>query len=446
MTPRPLTVAVIGAGPAGIATAGTLAQGGARVDLLERLPVPFGLVRYGVAPDRPLPGAIRDPLHAVLDRRDVRLLTGVDVGTDVDLDLLRTVYDAVVLATGAADDAPLPVPGVDLPGSFGASAFVSWYSAHPDAPTGWPLDAEHVAVVGAGNVALDVARMLSVQADDLAHTEVPDHVREALAASRVTDVHVLARRGPAEAAFSPQSLRALDEVPGVDVTVDPADLVVDRSSEQLMKTSASRRTILSTLQEWSGRAERGAPRRVHLHLMQVPVSIDGAHRVEGVTVERTRHLVNGTVEGTGLLTRYPVGQVYRAVGYAPAAVPGVPVGPGGRVVHQQGRVLDGLGAPVPGLYLSGWAKRGPVGLVGATTADAVRTAQTLLADLEDLPRHGDDDDPLGRLRLGAAQQVDGWDGWLRVDAHERALGAERGRARTKVHGRSSLTRVASGGV
>ncbi|MGX1934573.1 FAD-dependent oxidoreductase [Microbacterium resistens] len=445
---RPLNVAVVGAGPAGVFTADILRQQPfpTRVDLFERLPVPFGLVRYGVAPDHPRIKAIIDSLHAVLDRRDIRLVAGVDVGTDIGIDRLRAAYDAVILTTGADDDAPLPIPGVDLPGSFGASAFVSWYDAHPDAAREWPLDAEHVAVIGAGNVALDVTRMLAKHADDLLSTEIPDHVHEGLRRSRITDVHVFARRGPAEAAFSPLELRELGEVADVDVIVDPADMVFDRSSEELMKSSNQRRIVARTIREWSERdpATRTASRRIHLHFMQAPVRLDGTDRVEGITVERTRHLVNGTVEGTGELRHYPVGQVYRAVGYASSPVPGVPFDPvRRRIPNDQGRVLDSAGTPIPGLYVSGWIKRGPVGLIGSTKSDSLQTVSQLVADLERRPLDGPDRDPLPPLREAAGVTAVDWDGWLRVDAHERALGAERGRERIKVADRGELRDIAA---
>jgi ferredoxin--NADP+ reductase len=442
----PLTIAVVGAGPAGVFTADLLAQQApdARVDLFERLPVPFGLVRYGVAPDHPRIKAIVDSLHAVLDRRDIRLVAGIEVGSDVSVQQLRDAYDAVVLTTGADDDAPLPIPGIDLPGSFGASAFVSWYDAHPDAPTDWPLDSAQVGVIGAGNVALDITRILAKHADDLLSTDIPDHVHDGLKASQVTDVHLFARRGPAEAAFSPLELRELSEVPDVDVIVDPADMVFDRSSEALIASSNQRRVVARTLTDWSERDRSAftASRRIHLHFMQAPVEVTGTSRVEGLTVQRTRHLVNGTVEGTGELRHYPLGQVYRAVGYASTPLADVPFNSVRRLIpNDKGAVVDTSGKTIPGLYVSGWIKRGPVGLIGSTKSDSLQTVTRLLEDSKSWQKRGDGDLLPGLLEASGKVTVD-WDGWLRIDAHERSLGALHGRERVKVHSAAQLTQLA----
>jgi ferredoxin--NADP+ reductase len=448
MSSRLLNVAVVGAGPAGVFTADILTQQSVptRVDLFERLPVPFGLVRYGIAPVHPRITAIIDSLHAVLDRGDIRLVAGIEIGTDLSVDQLRSAYDAVILATGANDDAPLPIPGIHLRGSFGASAFVSWYDAHPDAPRDWTFDAAHVAVVGAGNVALDVARILAKHAHDLLATEIPDHVYNALSASQITDVHVFARRGPAEVAFSSLELRELDEIPDVDIVVDPADMVFDRSSDELMKSSNQRRILGRTIREWSERDPTllTASRRIHLHFMQAPIRVDGTDRVEGITVERTRHLVNGTVEGTGQFRHYALGQVYRAVGYASTPVPGVPFDKARRrIPNNQGRVLNERGVPIPGLYVSGWIKRGPVGLIGSTKSDSLHTVSSVVSDIGLAPLPGRDSDPFPTLLDRAGLRRIDWAGWLRVDQHERALGAERGRARIKIPNRELLTQLAS---
>lgn len=447
MQSRPLSVAVVGAGPAGVFTADILKQQGIpiQVDMFERLPVPFGLVRYGVAPDHPRIKAIIDSLHQILDRGDIRLVAGIDVGNDISMDQLRNAYDAVVLTTGANDDAALAIPGIELPGSFGASSFVSWYDAHPDVAPEWPLDAEQVAVIGAGNVALDITRMLVKRADDLLPTEIPDHVYDALASSRITDVHLFARRGPAEAQFSPLELRELDEVPDVDVIVDPEDMILDRSSQALIASSNQRRLVAGTLQKWSERdpARLTASRRIHLHFMQAPMLLEGFNQVESITMERTRHLVNGTVEGTGELRRYPVRQVYRAIGYASSPVPGVPFDhTERRIPNAKGRVLGSDGTPVPGLYVSGWIKRGPIGLIGSTKSDSLQTVAQLMEDMQRIDLMGATHDPLPSLLEKTSAREIGWDGWLRVDEHERGLGAERNRDRIKVFSREDLTSIA----
>ena len=449
MTQRPVNVAVIGAGPAGIFTADALLQQAVptRVDLFEKLPTPFGLVRYGVAPDSPQSSTLVESLHAILARRDIRLVAGIDVGTDITLERLRQAYDAVVVSTGASVDAPLHIPGIGLSGSFGASEFVAWYNAHPDARARWDFDSEHVAVFGAGNVAVDVSRILAKGADDLRHTEVPDHVYAGLRASRVTDVHLFARRGPAEAAFSVAELRELDGLSDVDLIVDPADLIIDRSSEHLMAAFRQRRMVVETLREWAARDRSSltAARRVHLHFMQAPIRVHGGERVQGITVERTRHLVNGTVEGTGSFRHYAVGQVYRAIGYASVPIAGVPFSRSERrVPNLLGRVLDLDGGIIHALYVAGWAKRGPVGLVGFSRSDAFQTVSQIVSDFEAPLLEGPDDDPLpGLLNECGVQAVD-WDGWLRVDQHERAAGAQSGRPRVKLADPQRLSDVAHG--
>jgi ferredoxin--NADP+ reductase len=446
MSPRPFTVAVVGAGPAGIYTSDFLQRSELqpKVDLFERLPVPFGLVRYGVAPDHPRIKGVVDSLHTVLEQRTIRFIGGVDIGTTLSIEHLRGAHDAVILTTGADSDAALTIPGIDLPGSFGASQFVTWYDAHPDAPTTWPLDAESVAVVGAGNVALDVARLLAKHADDLADTEIPDHVADGLRASRVRDVHLFARRGPAEAAFSPLELRELGDVPDVDIIVDPQDLVFDRSSEALMASSNQRRVVARTIRAWAeiDPASRTASRRIHLHFMQAPVALEGQDHVEAITVERTRHLTNGTVEGTGEYHTYPVGQVYRAVGYASSPLPGVPYDAQlRRIPNTDGRVHDGTGRTIPRLYVSGWIKRGPVGLIGSTKSDSLQTVASVLADAKEITLDGAEKDPLEVVLADHVKRTIDWDGWLRIDEHERQLGTVRGRERLKVHSWADLAEL-----
>jgi ferredoxin--NADP+ reductase len=360
MSGRPWNVAVVGAGPAGIFAADALQRHTlpTRVDVFEKQPVPFGLVRYGIAPDHPLTSTLADPLRAVLDRRDIRLVAGVEIGIEISIERLRGAYDAVVIATGASIDAPLPIPGVKLPGSFGASEFVAWYNSHPDSRGSWDLAHSSVAVIGAGNVALDVTRMLIKSAADLDQTDISGRVRASVRTSMVTDVHLFARRGPAETAFSAAELLALDRIPDVKLVVDPADMVFDRSSENLISASRQRRVISETLREWSTRTSGrvNAAKRIHLHFMQAPVNMTGNEHVDGITVERTRHLVNGTVEGTGYFRHYPVGQVYRAIGSASAPIDGVPFSESiRRIPSSDGRVLDEDGEPVTALYAAGWA-------------------------------------------------------------------------------------------
>lgn len=459
---RPVRVAVVGAGPAGIYAADILSRAdlsatefdGVSIDLLERLPAPFGLVRYGVAPDHPRIKQIVVALERILDRGDVRLLSGVDVGTDLSLADLRRLYDAVVFSTGAVRDARLDVPGVELDGCFGAADFVSWYDGHPDVPREWPLEARQVAVIGAGNVALDVARVLAKHADDLLPTEIPSNVHDGLKRSPVTDVHVFARRGPAQAKFSSLELRELGHVPDVDVVVDVEDFDLDEGSLAAVEASNQTRQVVRTLTDWAMREEPGtASRRIHLHFLHAPAEVLGEDgRVVGLRTERTELTGDGTVRGTGVFHDWDVQAVYRAVGYASSPVPGVPFDELAAVIpNAQGRVLASDGRHLPALYCTGWVKRGPVGLIGHTKSDAAETVRNLVADLAQAAQVADG--PLGCQGHRASEphpdavldvlaergvEVLGWAGWRELDRHERRLGEAEGRERVKVVPREEM--------
>ncbi|NKQ53340.1 FAD-dependent oxidoreductase [Amycolatopsis sp. K13G38] len=432
----------MGAGPAGIYAADLLDKSTAEVsvDLFERLPAPFGLIRYGVAPDHPRIKGIVTALHKVLDKPNIRLLGNIDYGTDIKLDELRQFYDAVIFATGAMSDRALDIPGIDLPGSYGAADFVSWYDGHPDVPRTWPLEARGVAVLGVGNVALDVARILAKTADELLPTDIPANVYEGLKASPVTDVHVFGRRGPAQAKFTPMELRELDHSPNVEVIVNPEDIEFDEGSVAALRASKQIDMVVKTLQEWAIRDQGDRPKRLHLHFFHSPAEILGGDRVTGLRTERTELTGDGNVRGTGEFHDWDVQAVYRAVGYLSSPLPEIPFdNRTGTVPNRAGRVLDIDEAQMPGVYVTGWIKRGPVGLIGHTKGDAAETVECLLADAESLtpPKQ---DDILGFLEERGVPYTT-WDGWARLDAHERALGEPHGRARVKVVAREEMVRV-----
>ncbi len=426
---RPLRVAVVGAGPAGIYAADVLVKSGADVsiDLFERQPAPFGLIRYGVAPDHPRIKGIVKALHQVLDKPQIRLLGNITYGVDLDLTDLQRHYDAVIFTTGAEKDRDLDVPGVDLPGSVGGADFVSWFDGHPDVARTWPLDAEKVAVVGAGNVALDVARMLSKTADELLVTEIPDNVYDGLKASKVQEVHVFARRGPAQAKFTPLELRELDHSPNVEVLVDPEDIEYDDGSVSAINSDNQTKLVVRELERYAMRTADDPvgtrPHKLFLHFFAAPVEVLGSDRVEGLRTERTEFLGDGNVKGTGVLRDWDVQAVYRCVGYRSTQLRGLPWDEQAAVVpHERGRVLDD-GVQVPGLYVNGWVKRGPVGLIGHTKGDAIETIGSLLDDVSALPVAAEPDpDAVVALLEQRGVPYTTWAGWHLLDAYERSLG------------------------
>ncbi|MDO9458312.1 FAD-dependent oxidoreductase [Nocardioides sp.] len=446
---RNFRVAVVGAGPAGIYAADYLTQerDDITVDLLEQLPAPYGLVRYGVAPDHPRIKEIIKALGRVLARDRIRFLGNVSYGTDLKLADLRRHYDAVVFSTGASTDRELDLPGVDLPGSHGAADFVSWYAGHPDAPESWPTgDATSVAVIGAGNVALDVARMLAKPADEQLVTEIADNVHRGLAASTVTDVHLFARRGPAQVKFTPMELRELSHSPEVDVVVHPEGFEIDEASQTAISSNKGTRLVVDTLLKYLEAEPTGASRRIHIHLCQAPVEILGDGRVEAIRTERMELQGDASVRGTGEYVDTPVQAVYRAVGYRPSPVADLPYDQAaGLVPNEAGRVLDLDGETVPGTYVTGWIRRGPVGLIGHTKSDASQTVASLVADLEVLPaREEQDPDAILEHLAERGVSVTTLEGWGRIDAHEIGLGEAAGRTRVKVVPREEMLRIARG--
>jgi len=448
---RPVRVAIIGAGPAGVYVADVLMKSGTDVsiDLFERQPAPYGLIRYGVAPDHPRIKGIITALRQVLSKPQVRLLGNVEYGVDIKLDDLREHFDAVVFTTGAEKDRDLDIPGIDLPGSFGGADFVSWFDGHPDVPRSWPLAAEKIAVIGAGNVALDVARMLSKTADELLVTEIPDNVYECLKASPVKEIHVFARRGPAQAKFTPLELRELDHSPNVEVLMAPEDFELDAGSVSSVNSDNQTKLVVRELERYAMRtAENGLgdrPRKLFLHFFENPVEVYGDGRVEGFRTERTELVGDGTVRGTGVLHDWPVQAVYRCVGYRSTELVDLPWDSRDHVVpHAAGRVLDLDGEHLPGLYVNGWVKRGPVGLIGHTKGDAIETVGSLLADLGGgrLPTASRPGlDAVTELLDSRGLHYTTWQGWDLLDAHEIALGEPHGRPRIKVVDRAKMVEV-----
>lgn len=438
-------VAVVGAGPAGIYAAEILKRTAGRdvqIDVFEHLPAPYGLVRYGVAPDHPRIKGIIAALREVLESGVVRLFGNVRFGVDITIDDLERHYHAVIFATGATKDAPLDIPGIDLDGSYGAADFVSWFDGHPDVPRTWPLTAREVAVLGNGNVALDVARMLAKHPADLMPTEVPANVVDGLEASPVTDVHVFGRRGPLGVKFTPLELRELGELRDVDMVLYDEDFGVD-PDEETHKQNKQILVISRVLEQWRQREVGSASRRLHLHFWSRPVEVLGEDgSVVGLRIERTRPVPGGGIEGTGETRDLPMQAVYRAVGYFSSPLPGVPFDElRGVIPNAAGRVMDGI-RPMPGMYATGWIKRGPVGLIGHTKSDAKETIEQLLADENSWwEPTADPTDGIPALLAERGVEWTDIDGWIRLDEHEIALGEPQQRARVKVVPRDEMVRI-----
>ena len=453
---RTLQIAVVGSGPAGIYTAEALIKqvaaltpaGTVQVDVLDRLPTPYGLVRYGVAPDHPSIRSIAGYLRGVLEHPAVRFLGGVHLGDDVTRDDLLASYDAVVYATGAMRDRRLGIPGEDLPGSYAATDFVNWYCGHPDSDAGaFLLDAESVAVVGVGNVAVDVARILVKDPAALRVTDIPQAVLDTLCASKVREVHVIGRRGPAQAKFTTKELRELGELDGVDIVVRPEEIdpaAFDPAGESARLAESDRRVRgnMGVLTGWAGRPAAGQERRLTLRFWLRPEKIEGTERVSGLTVERTRLDEAGRLTGTGQVETIGVQMVFRSVGYQSVPLPGLPFDERTFTVpNAEGRVTGPDGLPLPGEYVAGWLKRGPTGVVGTNKSDAAATVRSLLADLAAGTRPEPDPPRVPFPDVLAARGIRpvGYEDWLRVERAEADLAASLGRGeRVKIGGRESI--------
>ena len=446
-----LRLAVIGAGPAGIYASDLILKAErdfeVSIDLFDLLPAPYGLVRYGVAPDHPRIKGIIRALYEVLDRGDIRFFGNVKYGTDITLDDLKNHYNAVIFATGAIADASLNIPGADLDGSYGAADFVNWYDAHPDFPTTWPLDAKEIAVIGNGNVALDVARMLIKRPEDLLSTDIPHHVYEGLKASPVTDVHVFGRRGPAQVKFSPLELREALHIEGVQAIVYDEDFQYDEGSQAAIDSNNQVRVMVKTLEDLRENPQEPQERRLHLHFFASPKEILGEDgKVTGLRIEKTKLDGTGNVTLTGETLEFAAQAVYRAVGYFGSPVDQMPFDAKyGVIKNDEGRVLDVDGNQIPGTYCTGWIKRGPVGLIGHTKADAIETISHVIADRAMWwePSSPSEDAVVETLRSRGVDYI-AWENWLNIDSTEKSLGEALGRERLKLHNRAEMLEISKG--
>jgi ferredoxin--NADP+ reductase len=434
---QPLRVAVVGSGPAGFYAADALLKSEdprVEVDLLDRLPTPWGLVRLGVAPDHENIKAVSRAFEKTAAQPGFRFFGNVEVGSSVSHDELLQIYDAVVYTVGAQTDRRLGIPGEDLPGSWAATEFVAWYNGHPDFQDRvFDLSHQRAVVIGNGNVAIDCARMLALTHEELAPTDTTDEAIEAIINAGVEEIVMLGRRGPVQAAFTPPELKELGELAGAEPIVDPADLQLDPASEaELEQDRARAQRNLEYLQEYAAREPAGKPRRIVLRFLVSPVAILGEDRVEGVEVVRNELVVEDgriVARPTGELEVIPAGIVLRSVGYKGVPLPGVPFDErSGTIPNDRGRVEG-----AERTYAAGWIKRGPSGVIGTNKKDATETVELLLEDARaGSLRRGDSVHTLEALLDEKGVNYVEYDGWQSIDAAERGAGEPLGRPRVKL--------------
>jgi ferredoxin--NADP+ reductase len=451
-------VAIVGAGPAGAFAAAALlrAHPEVEIDLFDRLPTPWGLLRGGVAPDHQEIKRLEDTFDRQTLQQGCRFLGNVEVGVDVSHAELMRHYSAVVYATGAQTDKSLGVPGEELPGSWAATAFVAWYNGHPDyRDLEFDLTAKRAVVIGNGNVAADVTRMLMLSPEELERTDVADHALEALRHSQIEEVVVLGRRGPAQAAFTSAELRELGRIHGVNLALRRDEIELDPVSRDWLVEEASftaRKNVELLNQFAAAEGDPAATRRIELRFLRSPVAIRGTDRVEGIDIRR-----NEIVRAEdGMLKARPVdeavekidcGLVLRSVGYRAIPLPDVPFDERYFVLpNQRGRVLTSDGDTLPGVYAVGWIKRGPTGILGTNKRDAEETISCLVEDLhagELPPPPSPARDELDALLAERTANLVTLDGWRAIDAHETSRGESRGRPRVKLASREELLTVAA---
>jgi ferredoxin/flavodoxin---NADP+ reductase len=458
----PLRVAIVGSGPSGFYAAGHLLRPKshpdlvAQVDVYDRLPTPWGLVRGGVAPDHPNIKAVSRVYEKTAAHPEFRFFGNVDYGADVTHEDLLERYHAVIYAVGAQTDRRMGIPGEDLPGSWAATEFVAWYNGHPDfRHPEFNLSCERAVVVGNGNVAADVARMLALTRDELAVTDVADHALDVLAASKIREIVVLGRRGPAQAAFTNPELLELGAMTDADVFVDSRDVAIDPLSRTWLEgdgASSTARKNVEILSGYAGRKPAGKRRRIVLRFLVSPVEILGSERVEGIRICRNElRAEDGTIRACATETTEELdcGIVFRSIGYRGIPLAGVPFDErAGTIPNQGGRITGEDGEPLPGEYVVGWIKRGPTGIIGTNKRDAQETVDALLADLDtdSLNRPADADrEALEMLLAERKPEHVTYTGWEAIDASEKTAGEPHGRPRVKLTSFDELLEAAREG-
>jgi len=442
-SPNPLRVAIVGTGPSGFYAAEHLLKKhpGVEIDLFDRLPTPFGLVRGGVAPDHQKIKSVTRVYEKIASQPGVRFLGNVLIGRDLTREEVLDHYDAVIYAFGAHSDRTLGIPGEHLAGSHAATEFVGWYNGHPDYQDhSFDLSQENVVVIGVGNVAVDVTRVLSRTPEELAKTDIAPYALEVLQNSGVKNVYMVGRRGPVQAAFTNPELKELGEMPGADIVVLPNELVLDEGSRATLARAEERTAEknLHTLEAFASKPQEGKPMRIHLRFLLSPLELHGDGSVEAVKLARNRLVAtaNGDLraEPTGETEVIPAGLVFRSVGYLGTGIPGVVFdAKRGIMPNEGGRVVTAPGTASQGEYVVGWIKRGPTGVIGTNKPDATETTDHLLEDFTSgkLKRTLSPRDEIDRMLEQRGVRVVTWEDWRKLDQIERERGAALGRPRLK---------------
>jgi ferredoxin--NADP+ reductase len=440
---NPLRVAVIGSGPSGFYATEALLRSGlvTRVDMFERLPAPYGLVRNGVAPDHPKLKEAILVYAKIAEHPRFNFLGNVTVGRDLSVEELRASHHAILFCCGAETDRKLGIPGEDLPGSHTATEFVGWYNGHPDyRHREFDLSTEAAVVIGQGNVAVDVCRILAKTADELKHTDIAQHALERLAESQIREIYMIGRRGPAQAKFTHVELRELGELANCDPSVNPGDLKLNAESEAELADKRNRTAIknMEILREFAARPTGTKWRRVYIRFLESPIELKGENKVEHLVIAKNR--LEGppfqqVARETGERIELGCGLVFRSIGYRGMPIPGLPFDEyRGVFPNQDGRITDTRNQILPGLYCAGWVKRGPTGIIGTNRADSVATVKSLLADVEQnaidtAPKSGTDE--IYPLLKARGVRVVGYSDWVKIDSAEIKRGEAYGKPREK---------------
>ncbi len=445
---NPLRVAIIGAGPTGFYTAEHLFRNKdlvVQVDMFERLPTPYGLVRYGVAPDHQKIKSVTKAFDRTAANPNFRFYGNVTLGEHLTVEDLRQHYHQIVYTTGAQTDRKLNIPGIDLKGSHAATEFVAWYNGHPDyVDYEFDLSQEYAVVIGVGNVAIDVARILCRTPEELAKTDIADYALEALRHSKIKEVYILGRRGPAQAAFTTPEVKELGEMEGADVFVPAGEAQLDELSKESLAANADRATLrkVEIIQSYAQNKPTGKPRKLHLRFLVSPTELIGNEAGEVVALQMVHNELYKTEAGslrpraTDRYEEIPAGLVFRSIGYQGVPLAGIPFNESwGVILNEAGRVLNAeTQEPVVGEYTAGWIKRGPTGVIGTNKPDALETVECMLADLQAgrhlQPAHPEPE-TIDRLTAERQPCVFRYDDWLRIDKLETELGEAQNRPRVK---------------